>query len=63
MLLALLAQSTLNLTVIDTIEWANIPADVREHPWGGMSGAPVFSVQGKLLHAVILNHHGWMQIR
>jgi hypothetical protein len=28
-----------------------------------MSGAPVFSVQGKLLHAVILNHHGWMQIR
>lgn len=56
-----LDQCILNLNVVDTIDRSNVPDDVAEHPWGGMSGAPVFDVKTKQFHAVVTDHNRWMQ--
>lgn len=56
-----LDQCILNLNLVDTIDRANVPDDVAEKPWGGMSGAPVFDVKTKQFRAVITKHTLWMQ--
>lgn len=49
------------LTLDDTINPQIAKANGIENGWGGMSGAPIFSIGRKKLQAVVTNHNQWMQ--
>lgn len=55
------ADSTIDLTLDDTIDKEILNANNIEHGWGGMSGAPVFCIKTQKLQAIITIHNQWMQ--
>lgn len=56
-----LAKPTFNLTLTDTYDPNAVPEKLIKSGWGGMSGAPVFSLDSGRLQAVIVVHNLWMQ--
>jgi hypothetical protein len=55
-----LDDSTFNLNLTNTYDRDSVPTELIETGWGGMSGAPVFSLDSGQLQAVITVHNLWM---
>ncbi|MGB3918846.1 MAG: trypsin-like peptidase domain-containing protein [Thiothrix litoralis] len=56
-----LSDPTFNLTLADTYGRDQVPKELVDTGWGGMSGAPVFSLESGQLQAVITVHNLWME--
>lgn len=56
-----LGNPTFNLTLTDTYARDQVPKVLVDTGWGGMSGAPVFSLDSGQLQAVITVHNLWME--
>ena len=55
-----LEKQQIRLTLDDTINEQTLENHKMENGWGGMSGAPVFSINQQKIIAIITEHNQWM---